>query len=68
MSNSHLFPQFRASSVIQLANQTFEELFIQIDREVNSIERGWRNWIDPEFLASYDCRGYYDNLFSYKPL
>ena len=39
------------------SERAFEELFIQINREVKSVERGYNDWIRPEMINEYQCRG-----------
>ena len=35
----------------------FEEFFIQINREVKSVQRGYNDWVAPEMINDYQCRG-----------
>ena len=39
------------------SDRAFEELFIQINREVKSVERGYNDWVGPEMINEYQCRG-----------
>ena len=39
------------------SEQPFEELFIQINRDVKSIERGLQDWEGPDIINDYECRG-----------
>ena len=39
------------------SEQPFKELFIQINRDVKSIERGFRDWEGPDIINDYECRG-----------
>ena len=39
------------------SDRAFEELFIQINREVKSVERGYNDWVGPEMINDYQCRG-----------
>ena len=45
------------------SEQPFEELFIQINRDVKSIKRGFRDWEGPDMINDYKCRGsaYFDS-------
>ena len=39
------------------SEQPFEELFIQINHDVKSIERGFRDWEGPDMINDYEGRG-----------
>ena len=39
------------------SDRPFEELFIQINREVKSMQRGYNDWVGPEMINDYQCRG-----------
>ena len=39
------------------SERAFEELFIQINREVSSVLRGYNDWVGPEIINDYQCRG-----------
>ena len=39
------------------SDRAFEELFIQINREVKSVQRGYNDWVGPEMINDYQCRG-----------
>ena len=39
------------------SDRPFEELFIQINREVPSVQRGYNDWVGPEMINDYQCRG-----------
>ena len=39
------------------SDRAFEELFIQINREVKSVQRGYNDWLGPEMIDDYQCRG-----------
>ena len=39
------------------SEQPFEELFIQINRDVKFIDRGFQYWQGPEIINDYECRG-----------
>ena len=39
------------------SDRAFEELFIQINREVKSVQRGYNDWVAPEMINDYQCRG-----------
>ena len=39
------------------SDRPFEELFIQINREVKSVQRGYNDWVGPEMINDYQCRG-----------
>ena len=39
------------------SDRLFEELFIQINREVKSMQRGYNDWVGPEMINDYQCRG-----------
>ena len=39
------------------SERAFEELFIQINREVKSVDRGFNDWVGPEMIQDYQCRG-----------
>ena len=39
------------------SEQPFEELFIQINRDVKFIDRGFQDWQGPEIINDYECRG-----------
>ena len=44
------------------SEQPFKELFIQINRDVKFIDRGFQDWQGPEIINDYECRGsaYFD--------
>ena len=39
------------------SEQPFEELFIQINRDVKFIDRGFQDWQVPVIINDYECRG-----------
>ena len=39
------------------SDRPFEELFIQINREVKSVQRGYNDWVSPEMINDYQCTG-----------
>ena len=46
------------------SDTNFEDIFIQIPRETNSIEQGLRDWSGAELIANYHCRGYTQSTLS----
>ena len=47
-----------------ISDTNFEEIFIQIPREINSIEKGLRDWSGAELIANYHCCGYTQSTLS----
>ena len=45
------------------SEQLFEELFIQINRDEKSIDRGFQDCQGPDMINDYECRGsaYFDS-------